>query len=56
MTGQPAVSLPLHWTPGDLPVGIQLVAGYGREDVLIQVASQLEHAAPWRERIPQVHA
>ena len=56
MTGQPAVSLPLHWTPGGLPVGVQLVAAYGREDVLIQVASQLEQAAPWADRRPQVHA
>ena len=56
MTGQPAVSLPLHWTPGGLPVGVQLVAGYGREDLLVQVASQLEEAAPWAGRHPQVHA
>ncbi len=52
MTGQPAVSLPLHWTPGGLPVGVQLVAAYGREDVLIRVASQLEQAAPWADRHP----
>jgi amidase len=52
MTGQPAVSLPLHWAPGGLPVGVQLVAGYGREDLLIQVASQLEQAAPWSDRHP----
>jgi amidase len=56
MTGQPAVSLPLHWTPGGLPVGVQLAAAYGREDVLIQVASQLEQAAPWAHRRPPVHA
>jgi amidase len=56
MTGQPAVSLPLHWTAGGLPVGVQLVAAYGREDVLVQVASQLEQAAPWAGRRPQVHA
>jgi len=56
MTGQPAITLPLHWTSGGLPVGVQLVAGYGREDQLIQVASQLEHAAPWHQRRPQVHA
>jgi amidase len=55
MTGQPAVSLPLHWTPDGLPVGVQLVAGYGREDLLIQVASQLEQAAPWHQRYPPVH-
>jgi len=56
MTGQPAVSLPLHWTPADLPVGVQLVAGYGREDRLVQVASQLEQAAPWASRLPPIHA
>jgi Asp-tRNA(Asn)/Glu-tRNA(Gln) amidotransferase A subunit family amidase len=54
MTGQPAVSLPLHRTPGGLPVGVQLIAAYGREDVLIQVASQLEQAAPWADRHPQL--
>jgi amidase len=56
MTGQPAITLPLHWTPGGLPVGVQLVAPYGREDLLIRVASQLEHAAPWAGRHPRVHA
>jgi amidase len=56
MTGQPAISLPLHWTPDGLPVGVQLVAGYGREDLLIRVASQLEQAAPWADRHPPVHA
>ncbi len=56
MTGQPAVTLPLHWTPGGLPVGVQLVAAYGREDLLVRVASQLEQAAPWAGRHPQVHA
>ena len=52
MTGQPAVSLPLHWTPGGLPVGVQLVAAYGREDLLVRVASQIEQAAPWADRHP----
>jgi amidase len=56
MTGQPAVSLPMHWTPDGLPVGVQLVAAYGREDLLIRVASQLEQAARWQDRRPQVHA
>jgi amidase len=56
MTGQPAVSLPMHWTPDGLPVGVQLVAAYGREDLLVRVASQLEQAAPWHERRPRVHA
>jgi len=56
MTGQPAVSLPMHWTPDGLPAGVQLVAAYGREDLLVRVASQLEQAAPWHERRPPVHA
>jgi amidase len=56
MTGQPAISLPLHWTPGGLPVGVQIVAAYGREDILVRVASQLEQAAPWSDRHPPVHA
>ena len=56
MTGQPAITLPLHQTPAGLPVGVQLVAAYGREDILIRVASQLEQAAPWTDRHPPVHA
>ncbi len=55
-TGQPAISLPVHWTPGGLPVGIQVVAAYGREDLLIRVASQIESARPWATRRPPVHA
>jgi amidase len=55
-TGQPAISLPLHWTEGGLPIGVQLVADMGREDLLIRVASQLEQARPWAERRPPVFA
>jgi amidase len=49
-TGQPAISLPLHWSESGLPIGVQLVAPLGREDLLLRVASQLEQAAPWAER------
>lgn len=56
VTGQPAVSLPLHWNDAGLPIGSQLVAAYGREDVLIRVASQLEEAQPWADRRPPVSA
>jgi amidase len=52
VTGQPAVSLPLHWSAGGLPVGVQIVAGMGREDLLIRVAAQLEAAMPWEGRRP----
>jgi amidase len=52
-TGQPAISLPVHWTSAGLPVGAQLVASHGREDLLIRVASQLEQALAWGERRPE---
>jgi amidase len=55
-TGQPAISLPLHQSEAGLPIGVQLVADMGREDLLIQVSSQLEEARPWAERRPPTFA
>ena len=52
ITGQPAISLPLHWTDDGLPIGVQLAAAYAREDVLLRVGAQLEQAAPWADRRP----
>ena len=54
MSGQPAINVPVEWTDTGLPVGVQLVAAYGREDVLLRVASQLETARPWAHRTPEV--
>jgi amidase len=51
-TGNPAISLPLGWSDDGLPIGVHLVAPYGREDVLLRVASQLEEAHPWSDRFP----
>lgn len=56
LTGQPAMSLPLHWNDDGLPIGVQLAAAYGREDVLIRLGSQLEEVLPWREHRPALHA
>ena len=54
LTGQPGISLPLHWNEAGLPIGVQLVAAYGREDVLVRIASQLEEARPWKDKRPTV--
>jgi amidase len=55
-TGQPAISLPLHWSEAGLPIGVQLVGDLGREDLLLRVAAQLEEAQPWAERLPEAFA
>jgi amidase len=55
-TGQPAISLPLHWSEAGLPIGVQLVADMGGEDLLLRVAAQIEEAVPWAERRPPTFA
>ncbi len=53
-TGQPAVSIPIAWSP--LPIGVQLAARFGDEATLLRVSAQLEAAHPWNGRRPQVTA
>jgi amidase len=50
LTGVPAMSVPLHRTENDLPVGVQFTARFGDEATLLQLARQLEQAKPWRVR------
>ena len=54
--GLPAISVPLHWTDDGLPLGTQLAAAAGGEDLLFRVAAQLEEARPWSDRRPKVFA
>jgi amidase len=54
VSGQPAVSLPLHWNAGGLPVGVMLAGRIGEEGTLISLSAQLEQARPWSGRRPPV--
>ncbi|MGV0878431.1 amidase [Martelella sp. FLE1502] len=56
ISGQPAISLPLHWTDDGIPIGVQLVARFAAEALLIRVAAQLEQALPWADRYPAIYA
>ena len=52
LTGRPAISVPLHWTEGGLPLGVQFVGRLGADGDLLQLAAQLEEAHPWSHRHP----
>jgi amidase len=56
MTGQPAISLPLARTGAGLPIGMQFVGRFGAEDVLINLAAQLESSMPWPRVAPLADA
>ncbi|MCX2980116.1 amidase [Halieaceae bacterium IMCC14734] len=55
-TGQPSISLPLHWSNAGLPMGMMFSAAYGNDALLLQLAIQLEQAQPWAQQRPPLHA
>jgi amidase len=53
ITGQPAMSVPLHWTEEVLPCGVQFIGRFGEDAKLLRLAAQLEKAQPWAGMKPQ---
>ncbi|MEV7598082.1 amidase [Kitasatospora sp. NPDC089797] len=56
LTGRPSMSLPLHWTPDGLPVGVMLTARHHQEGLLLSLGAQLERARPWHHHAARQEA
>ncbi|HEV8276365.1 MAG TPA: amidase family protein [Streptosporangiaceae bacterium] len=56
LTGNSAISMPLCWNDGGLPIGVHFLGRFGDEATLIRLAAQLKTAQPWADRLPAVHA
>jgi amidase len=54
ITGLPAMTVPLHWTADQLPIGVQFIAPFGDEATLFRLAAQLEKAKPWFDKMPSL--
>ena len=54
ITGQPAISLPLHWSADGLPIGVHVAGRFGDEANLLKLSAQLEQAEPWFDRQPPI--
>ncbi len=54
VTGQPGVSVPLHWTEGNLPIGVMFIGRMGEENTLVSLSAQIEEARPWADRRPPI--
>ena len=56
ITGQPSMSVPLHWTADGLPVGSLITGRYGEEATLFRLGAQIEQAKPWVDHVPPIYA
>jgi amidase len=54
LTGQPAMTLPLWWNAVGLPIGVQVAAGFGQDELLLRLAQQVHDARPWMDRLPSL--